>query len=70
MPDYLGDGMRKVKKNEPGKEETKEIKCMFKKIVLFLYLYGFRNISHKLFSFITLHRVFFINSIIPKYNFP
>jgi len=28
MPDYLGDEMRKVKKDEPVKEEKeKEIKC-------------------------------------------
>jgi len=28
MPDYLGDEMRKVKKDEPEKEEKeKEIKC-------------------------------------------
>lgn len=28
MPDYLGDEMRKVKKDEPEKEE-KEIKCKY-----------------------------------------
>lgn len=31
MPDYLGDEIRKVKKNESEKEKTKEIKRMFKK---------------------------------------
>lgn len=34
MPDYLGDEMRKVKKDEPEKEETKEIKCKFKQIFM------------------------------------
>lgn len=33
MPDYLGDEMRKVKKDEPEKEE-KEIKCKW--MVLFV----------------------------------
>lgn len=30
MPDYLGDEMRKVKKDEPEKKEEKEIKCKLK----------------------------------------
>lgn len=34
MPDYLGDEMRKVKKDEPEKEEKeKEIKCKWKIIL-------------------------------------
>lgn len=33
MPDYLGDEMRKVKKDEPEKEE-KEIKCKWKIVLV------------------------------------
>lgn len=38
MPDYLGDEMRKVKKDEPEKEEKeKEIKCEWKFFIEVLY---------------------------------
>lgn len=39
MPDYLGDEMRKVKKDEPEKEE-KEIKCNF---FLFVHLFFYSS---------------------------
>lgn len=60
MPDYLGDEMRKVKKDEPEKEEKeKEIKCEWK--IIFNFNYALSN------NYIYISR-FYINTFNQKYS--
>lgn len=67
MPDYLGDEMRKVKKDEPEKEETKEIKCKFKKNNIFSHTYSDKFQKYFWWE-IRLPLGFLLISIIPKLN--
>lgn len=72
MPDYLGDEMRKVKKDEPEKEEKeKEIKCNWKydfyyNIILYPHTYMFLQILIHILNLSLIHRLFPLSKVIDK----